>query len=235
MWIVVSNFEIRTTYNLNIYNTDWFRNCSDNSWKSICFVYTKQYTSRKIIELFSIPLNLQGMEIGSNLFKFSLKGTNNKLYDNFAFADRTALVIVVTCNHCPYARAYWKRLIKLYNQFEEDNLGILAINPNDAEAYPADSFEAMKELQKQLKLPFPYLLDEDQKVAKKLKANRTPEVFVYNSKRKLVYKGAIDDNWENENMVTRVFLEDAIEYTLDGMEPDYSEIPAVGCSIKWKK
>ena len=175
------------------------------------------------------------MEIGSNLFKFSLKGTNNRTYNNFTFADRTALVIVVTCNHCPYARAYWSRLIKLYNKFEEDNLGILAINANDAEAYPADSFSAMKDLHKQLKLPFPYLHDETQKVTKNLKATRTPEVFVYNSKRKLVYKGAIDDNWENESMVTRVFLEDAIEYTLDGMEPDYAEIPAVGCSVKWKK
>ena len=175
------------------------------------------------------------MDIGKKLFKFELKGTNARYYDKFTFADRTALVIVVTCNHCPYARAYWSRLIKLYNQFEEDNLGIMAINPNDAEQYPADSFDNMKVLAKELKLPFPYLHDEDQSVVKKLGAGRTPEVFVFNSKRELVYKGAIDDNWENEHMVTRVYLEDAIEYTLDGMEPDYTELPAVGCSVKWKK
>ena len=111
----------------------------------------------------------------------------------------------------------------------------MAINPNDAEQYPADSFDNMKVLAKELKLPFPYLHDEDQSVVKKLGATRTPEVFVFNSKRELVYKGAIDDNWENEHMVTRVYLEDAIEYTLDGMEPDYTELPAVGCSVKWKK
>jgi peroxiredoxin len=175
------------------------------------------------------------MEIGKKLFDFELKGTDGKLYNKFTFADRTALVLVVTCNHCPYARAYWKRLIKLYNQYEEDNLGIIAISANDAEQYPADSFEAMIALSEELKVPFPYLYDEDQKIAKKLDAARTPEVFVFNSKRELVYQGAIDDNWENEHMVTRVFLEDAIEYTLDGMEPDYTEIPAVGCSIKWKK
>jgi len=175
------------------------------------------------------------MEIGKKLFNFELKGTNGRKYNKFTFADRTALVIVITCNHCPYARAYWNRLIKLHNQFEEDNLGLMAINPNDAEQYPADSFDAMKVLHKQLKLPFPYLHDEDQKVTKKLGATRTPEVFVFNSKRQLVYKGAIDDNWENEHMVTRVFLEDAIENTLDGMEPDYTELPAVGCSVKWKK
>ncbi len=175
------------------------------------------------------------MEIGKSLFKFELKGTDNKKYDKFTFADRTALVLIVTCNHCPYARAYWHRLIKLYNQFESDNLMILAVNPNDAGQYPADSFEEMKKLKKELKLPFPYLHDEDQQITKKLGATRTPEAFVFNSKRQLVYKGAIDDNWENANMVTSVYLEDAIEYTLDGMEPDYTEIPAVGCSVKWKK
>ncbi|MDA8930729.1 thioredoxin family protein [Bacteroidia bacterium] len=175
------------------------------------------------------------MEIGKKLFNFELKGTNGRKYNNFTFADRTALVLVITCNHCPYARAYWSRLIKLFNQYEEDNLGIIAINPNDAEQYPADSYNAMKDLAKQLKIPFPYLHDEYQQVTKKLGATRTPEVFVFNSKRELVFQGAIDDNWENESMVTRVFLQDAIEDALDGMEPDYPEIPAVGCSVKWKK
>ena len=175
------------------------------------------------------------MEIGDKLFNFNLKGTNNRFYDKYTFADRTALVLIITCNHCPYARAYWDRLIKLYNQYEDDNLGILAINPNDPSQYPADSFEEMRNLKRQLRLPFPYLFDEDQMVAEKLGATRTPEAFVFNSKRQLVYKGAIDDNWENPNMVMRVYLEDAIEYTLDGMEPDYAEVPAVGCSVKWKK
>ena len=93
----------------------------------------------------------------------------------------------------------------------------------------------MKKMSAELKLPFPYLYDEDQRVATKLGATRTPEAFVFNSKRKLVYKGAIDDNWESEHMVMQVYLEDAIEDTLDGMEPDYPEITAVGCSVKWKK
>lgn len=175
------------------------------------------------------------MEIGESLFDFKLKGTDNKYYDKYTYADRYALVLIITCNHCPYSRAYWSRLVRLYKKYEEDNLAIIIINPNDAKQYPEDSFENMKKLKKELKLPFPYLLDESQEIAKKLKATRTPEAFVFNSKRKLVYKGAIDDHWENESMVTRVYLEDAIEYTLDGMEPDYTEVPPVGCSIKWKK
>jgi glutathione peroxidase-family protein len=175
------------------------------------------------------------MEIGQSLFDFKLKGTSNKFYNKYTYADRYALVLVVTCNHCPYSRAYWKRLVKLFKKYEEDNLAIVMINPNDASQYPEDSFKRMKEIKKELKLPFPYLHDETQEVSTKLGATRTPEAFLFNSKRELVYKGAIDDNWEHEAMVTRVYLEDAIEYTLDGMEPDFTEIPAPGCSIKWKK
>ena len=175
------------------------------------------------------------MELGDSLFNFKLKGTDNRYYDKYTFADRYALVLIVTCNHCPYARAYWSRLIRLFEKFEEDNLAILAINPNDAEQYPDDSFDRMKEMKKALKLPFPYLHDESQEIARTLGATRTPEAYVFNSKRQLVYKGAIDDNWEHESMVTRVYLEDAVEYTLDGMEPDFTDVPPIGCSIKWKK
>jgi hypothetical protein len=86
----------------------------------------------------------------------------------------------------------------------------------------------------QFRLPFPYLHDESQSVLRDLGAQRTPEVFLFNQKRELVYKGAIDDSWENEATVMSVYLEDAIEYTLDGIDIDYPEIDAVGCSIKWK-
>jgi peroxiredoxin len=174
------------------------------------------------------------MEIGDKLFDFKLKGTDGNTYDKYTYADRYALLLIITCNHCPYSRAYWNRIKKLYERYEEDNLGIMTINPNDAEQYPQDSFENMKDMAEQLGNTFVYLHDETQEVAKKLGAMRTPEVFLFNANRELVYRGAIDDSWENENMVTRVYLEDAIEYTLDGMEIDYPEIPPVGCTIKWK-
>jgi hypothetical protein len=110
----------------------------------------------------------------------------------------------------------------------------MAISANDTVAYPQDGMDGMKQLHRQLNMPFPYLLDENQEVAKSLGAERTPEVFLFNNKRELVYKGAIDDNWENPNAVMQVYLEDAIEYSLDGLEIDYPEVPAIGCSIKWK-
>jgi peroxiredoxin len=174
------------------------------------------------------------MELGSKLVKFELKGTNGGLYSNYSYADRYALLIIVTCNHCPYSRAYWNRIQKLYDRYEEDNLGILTVNSNDAEQYPEDSFENMVSMAKQLGNTFIYLHDETQQLAKDLGATKTPEAFLFNSKRELVYRGAIDDCWDNEHMVTRVYLEDAIEDALDGLEIDFPEIPAVGCSIKWK-
>lgn len=173
------------------------------------------------------------MNIGDRLFNFELKGTDGNLYNNYTYADRSSLLIIITCNHCPYSRAYWNRIKNLYNRYEEDNLGILTINSNDAKQYPEDSFDNMVKLAGQLGNTFVYLHDETQEVAKKLGALRTPEAFLFNSKRELVYKGAIDDSWDNEHMVTRVYLQDAIEFTLDGLEVDFPEIPAVGCTIKW--
>ncbi|MGC6414428.1 MAG: thioredoxin family protein [Bacteroidia bacterium] len=174
------------------------------------------------------------MNIGDLLIPFSLLNTDGKMVSTFDFSDKYAFVIFVTCNHCPYSQAYWNRLIKMAQKYEEDNLGMIALCGNDEIKYPQDSFENMKSLAKQKKLPFPYLYDETQEVLQHLGALKTPEVFLFNQRRELVYRGAIDDCWDNEATVTHVYLEDAIEYALDGLEIDYPEIPAVGCSIKWK-
>jgi peroxiredoxin len=175
------------------------------------------------------------MNIGDKLFDFELKATNGNTYNNFSFADRYALCLVVTCQHCPKAQAYWQRVLALANRYEEDSMCMVAINPNDATAYPQDSFENMQQFMEQYpSTKLIYLHDESQEVTKKLGASRTPEVFLFNAKRELVYKGAIDDAWENANLVTQAYLEDAIEYCLDGLDIDYPEIEPVGCSIKWK-
>ena len=175
------------------------------------------------------------MTIGEKLFEFRLPATDGKTYSKYSFADRYALLIIVSCNHCKYSRAYWNRIVKLWEKFESDDLAVVIINGNDAKQFPEDSFENMQKLSKQLfKGKFPYLHDEDQEVIKALGAVRTPEAFLFNSKRELVYKGAIDDSWDNEYSVTRVYLEDALEDTLDGIDVDFPEIAAVGCSVKWK-
>lgn len=173
------------------------------------------------------------MKIGDRLNGFALRNIDDNIVSHFDFADKYCFLIIVTCNHCPYAMAYWKRLKKLSERYEEDNLGIVAVCGNDAQKYPLDNFDEMKRLHKDLMLPFPYLHDSDQRLLKQLGATKTPEVFLFNAKRELVYRGAIDDNWENEHAVMNVYLEDAVEYCLDGLEVDYPETPAVGCSVKW--
>jgi len=174
------------------------------------------------------------MNIGDILKPFQLKSTNNKVVSTYDYSDKYAFLVLVTCNHCPYAQAYWPRVIKLAEKFEEDNLGVVAICGNDIAVQPQDSFDNMQRLAAQFRLSFPYLQDEDQSVMKQLGATKTPEVFLFNSKRELVYKGAIDDSWDNESTVMSVYLDDAIEYTLDGIDIDYPEVEAEGCSIKWK-
>lgn len=174
------------------------------------------------------------MKIGEKLKNFRLRGTDGNYYTNYSFADRYALCIIVTCNHCPTAQAYWDRIFALSERYEEDSLCIVAVNPNDATKYPQDSFDNMvRFLKNKNRESFVYLHDETQELTHALEARRTPEVFLFNSKRELVYKGAIDDSWDNPNMVTQAYLEDAIEYCLDGLDIDYPEVQAVGCSIKW--
>lgn len=176
------------------------------------------------------------MKIGDKLSNFKLQATNGEWYSNFAFADKYALCIVVTSNSCKYSEAYWKRILKLSDQYEEDSLAVIAINANDASQETKDSFDAMSALLKKYNHEgFIYLHDVDQAVVKALGAEKTPEVFLFNSKREMVYKGIVDDNWENETQVMMAYLEDAIEYCLDGVDIDYPEMPGPGCDIIWKK
>lgn len=178
------------------------------------------------------------LQIGDKLPAFRLKGFDDKYYTHFDYADKYALAVVFTCDSSLMSKSYAKRLIKLFERYEEDNLGIVGINPNDSIQSPEDSLEHMKLSAEKFHLGdihFLYLKDETQEVAKTFGATCTPEVFLFNRKRELVYKGAIDDAWESEAMVTQAYLEDAIEESLDGIEPDFPEITANGTPIIWKK
>jgi len=143
------------------------------------------------------------------------------------------LVVIFTCNHCPYAKAVEDRLIELGNNYSK-NVDFVLISSNDAENYPADSPEKMAEQARNKKYPFPYLFDETQEVAKAYSAVCTPDIFLYNSERRLEYRGRLDDNWQDQNQVTREELKMAIEAILNGKEIDFEQIPSMGCNIKWK-
>jgi peroxiredoxin len=164
---------------------------------------------------------------------FDLPGVDGRTHTLEEYADAAVLVLVQSCNHCPYVIAWEGRINDLQREFRDRGVSIVAISSNDAEEYPADSFEAMIEHARDAGYAFDYLYDESQEVARALGAERTPEAFVYDAGRRLVYHGAVDDSREEEG-VTRQYLRDAIEAALAGETPAVADTPAVGCTVKWK-
>ncbi len=173
------------------------------------------------------------MEIGQSAYDFSLPGVDGKTYSLKDFADKPVLVLFFWCNHCPYVKAYEDRVIALAREFG-DRVAFVAINSNDPNQYPEDSFENMKRIAEEKNYPFPYLFDEDQSVAHAYRAARTPEFFVFDEERDLKYHGRLDDNWENPSQVQKEYVRDAIVALLNNDLPHYSTTPPVGCTIKWK-
>jgi AhpC/TSA family protein len=145
-----------------------------------------------------------------------------------------ATVVVFTCNHCPYALAWHERLIEVAEAYAARGVVTFAINSNDADRYPRDSEEAMRErVQAGDFVGVTYLRDESQDVARAYAAERTPEVFVLDSELILRYHGALDDDYEDPSQRAS-YLRDALDAVLDGQAPALAETEPVGCSIKWK-
>ena len=172
------------------------------------------------------------VKLGSVAPYFNLPDTLGKNVSIEDF-DSELLIIVFTCNHCPYAKAVEDRLIKLGKEYKND-VDFVLISSNDSENYPEDSPKKMAERHTEKGYPFPYLFDETQEVAKAYSAVCTPDIFLYNDDRKLEYRGRIDDNWQNPEQVEREELKMAIEAVLNGKAIDFEQKPSMGCNIKWK-
>jgi peroxiredoxin len=166
---------------------------------------------------------------------FSLKGTDGKTYSLAGFKDAKALVVVFSCNHCPYVKAYEGRMIALQKDYAAKGVRFVAINSNDDTGYPDDSFENMVKRAKERGFNFPYLRDDTQQVARAYGATHTPHLFVFGPDRRLAYTGKIDDNWENPSAVKQQYLRDALDAIVAGKAPPKPETFAIGCTIKWHK
>ena len=150
------------------------------------------------------------------------------------FDDADLLVVVFTCNHCPYAIHVEDQLVQIANDYAP-RVQFVAINSNNAAQYPEDSFEAMAIRAREKSFPFPYLYDETQEVAQKAGAVCTPDPFVYNRERRLVYRGRIDDTRPRQGTASHgTDLRNALDALLEGKEAPKQQFPAMGCSIKWK-
>ena len=174
------------------------------------------------------------LSLGSKAPDFNLVGVDDKYYSLNSFSDKKALIIIFSCNHCPYVQAYEDRMIKIQRDYEEKGVAIAAVNSNDDKAYPEDSFENMKKRAIQKGFNFPYLRDEEQSTAKAFDATHTPEIFLFDSERKLVFHGKIDDNWQEPEKAVNHYLRNALDELLAGKEISVPETFTIGCTIKWK-
>jgi len=175
-----------------------------------------------------------GLKVGDTASDFNLKGIDDKMHSLASMEDAKGFILTFTCNTCPYAVMYEDRLIALQEEFGPKGYQLVAINPNDPEVKPGDSFEAMKVRAKEKGFNFPYLFDEGQKVYPKYGATKTPHVFLLDKDLKVHYIGAIDDNARDADAVEVRYLADAINAVEMGKTPDPSFTKAIGCSIKTK-
>ncbi|CAB1276052.1 thioredoxin family protein [Candidatus Nitrosacidococcus tergens] len=151
------------------------------------------------------------------------------------FKDYAALLVIFMCNHCPYVKHIGKELGLFIHNYRAKGLATVGINANDVENHPDDSPEKMIEEIKIQGYDFPYLYDESQKVAQAYRAACTPDLFLFDKDRKLVYRGQFDDSRPGNSVpVTGKDLKTAVEATLKGQVVAGEQLPSVGCNIKWK-
>ena len=179
------------------------------------------------IESIDIPLQTKMPE-------FELPDPDGKKYVSDALYGPKGLLVIFTCNHCPYAKAVWPRTIALSRYAESLGINTVAINPNIHPDYPEDKPEVMREYMKKWQIPFPYLVDESQAIAAEFKAQCTPDIYLFDAAQKLVYHGRVDDNWQDETKVTREELKEAITALAKERPISEKQFPSLGCSIKWR-
>ena len=179
-----------------------------------------------------------GYQVGDNATDFSLKNVDGNMVSMADFKEAKGIILVFTCNTCPYSKMYEQRIIDLHNKYNSKGYPVIAINPNDPITKPGDSFEEMVKLAKSKEYPFPYLIDETQEITKAYGATNTPHVYVLNKKDqkfKVEYIGAIDNNAQSAENASTKYVEAAVDTLLDGGKIEQTKTKAIGCTIKWKK
>ena len=175
------------------------------------------------------------LAIGSPLPQFKrLKGVNGRMYSWEDFKSTKIVVVVFSCNHCPYVQAYEERMVAFQRAYAQKGVQLVAINANETSAYPQDTYEEMVKRAMTRGFNFPYLRDETQRVARAYGAEYTPEAFLLNSRFQVRYIGRIDDNWQHPDKVKTHDLRNAIDAVLAHRRVENPVTHAIGCTIKWK-
>ena len=175
------------------------------------------------------------LDLGTTAPDFSLPDTRGRTVSLHDFDDAKALLVVFMCNHCPYVKHILDGLLKLAKEYRSKGVAVVGINSNDVDSYPDDHPEKMTEIVKQKGFPFPYLYDATQEVAKSYRAACTPDLFLFDKDRKLVYRGQMDDSRPSTNVpVTGADLRAALDAVLEDRPVPQEQRPSMGCNIKWK-
>jgi len=183
-----------------------------------------------------MPNQSSMLPLGTKPSDFDLKDVvSGQTISLSSFQDKKALLVMFICRHCPFVKHVQQELAKLGKDYQNKDIAVVAISANDPQAYPEDARQSLKEQAEELGFTFPYLFDETQAVAKAYQAACTPDFFLFDSERKLVYRGQLDDSRPDSSIpVTGKDLRAAIEAVLNDQPVNPHQKPSIGCSIKWK-
>ncbi len=176
------------------------------------------------------------LPLGTKAPEFNLPDTAGNTVSLSDFGDAPALLVVFMCNHCPYVKNIRETFVELVKEYQAKGVAVVGINSNDVEAYPDDSPELMVEEVKKFGYTFPYLYDETQEIAKAYRAACTPDFFLFDAQRRLLYRGQMDSSRPgNDKPLTGQDLRNALDAVLSGSEVASEQKPSMGCNIKWKQ
>jgi len=172
-------------------------------------------------------INPKELAVGDKVENFSLANIDGKLISLDSYENAIGYVVIFTCNNCPYAKAYQKRIAELHNEYAPKGIPVIAINPNDSK-------EKIKQRSKEKNYPFAYLHDETQEVTRAYGASKTPHVFILNKEKTVMYIGAIDNNYKDAAAADKRYVNDALDAMLASKKIEVTNTRALGCSIKWR-
>ena len=177
------------------------------------------------------------LPLGTKMPSFNLLGIDGEMYTNEIFDGKKGSLVMFICNHCPFVKHVNEEIVNLSNEIMGNDIGVIGINSNDStqEKYAEDSIDKMREYADNLGYNFPYVVDEDQSVAKNFTAQCTPDFFLFDSDQNLVYRGQLDGSRPGNDVPTDgKSLRSAIQALLNNEDPISEQLPSMGCNIKWR-
>lgn len=176
------------------------------------------------------------LPLGTKAPGFKLPDIDGNIVSSADFDDSPALLVIFMCNHCPFVRHILDPMVALVEEYQSKGVAVVGINSNDVENFPDDAPDMMAALARQKKFTFPYLYDQTQQVARAYRAACTPDFFLFDGRRKLLYRGQMDDSRPGNGIpVTGADLRVALDAVLKNKKPPAEQKPSMGCNIKWKK